>query len=68
MKIKIEKTGRAFSIASNEFIATFPDGTQETFWSPIWHDFTEEEETDKAIEYAIRLWENRKELSDGTKT
>jgi hypothetical protein len=55
--IKIQRTGKVYSIAASEYLITFPNGFQQTIWSPPWNDFTEKEEDDHALEYAEMLWE-----------
>jgi hypothetical protein len=60
MKLKVERTGKQFSIASSEFLITFPDGTTETIWSPVWNEYTEEQ-LDKAAKFRAEwLWNERK--------
>lgn len=55
-EIKVERTGRIYSIASSEYLVTFPDGTTRIIWSPPWNDFTPEEEDQNALEYAKNIW------------
>jgi hypothetical protein len=62
MKLKVERTGRQYSIASSEFLVTFPDGTTQTIWSPVWNDYTEKEEDLYALEYAKHLWDIKPEV------
>jgi hypothetical protein len=57
--LKVERTGRQYSIASSEYLITFPDGTQETIWSPPWHEYTEEEEDKRTLYHAMCLWEDK---------
>lgn len=57
--ISVRRTGNLFSIASAEYEATFPDGSTQTFWSPPWNDWTDDEEDSNAMDYAIRLWSER---------
>jgi hypothetical protein len=64
MKLRVERTGKQYSIASNEFLVTFPDGTTQTIWSPPWNDFTKEEENRMAYNYARKLWEDNNQDSD----
>lgn len=55
----IERTGEVFSFSGNQFRATFPDGSTETFWSPPWHEWDKEEETKRAYTYAWKIWKER---------
>jgi hypothetical protein len=61
MEIKVERTGNCYSIASSEYLVTFPDGSIETIWSPPWHEWEEDEEDAKALEYACKLWYAKQE-------
>ena len=55
-EIKIERTGNIFSIASSEYLVTFPNGDKTRIWSPPWHEKTPEDEDAGALEYAKELW------------
>lgn len=60
--IKIERTGRVFSIASTEYTVTYPDGSkQESVWSPPWHDWDDEEEDARTLLWAAQKWVDQKE-------
>ncbi len=59
MNIKVERTGKIYSIASSEYLVTFPDGTQQTIWSSPWNNYTEDEEDAEALKYAENLWLNK---------
>lgn len=64
MKIKkLERTGKVYSIASSEFMITYEDDTTETIWSPPWHDMSEKEEYDLALEKAREIAKTRKKKS-----
>lgn len=54
--IRVEPTGNLYSIASREFRVTYPDGSTGTVWSPPWHEMSEDEERDAAINYAMKLY------------
>lgn len=62
--ISIERTGNTFSIASTEFLITFPDGTTETLWSPPWHEMDKELEDARALEHAAKLWADRCQIKE----
>lgn len=64
MEIRVERTGRGYSIASSEYLVTFPDGTTQTIWSPPWNDFTPEEEDKCALEYAKQLWKEKEKMDN----
>ena len=55
-QIKVERTGNAYSIASVEYLVTYPDGSTERIWSPPWNDMTAEESDLGAMAYAKREW------------
>lgn len=55
-QISVERTGNIFSIAGSEYLATFPDGSTQTFWSPPWHDYDSEEEDANALLYAAQQY------------
>jgi hypothetical protein len=54
--ITVERTGRAFSLASSEFRVTYPDGHVGTLWSPPWHEMTDSEEEAEALRVATEKW------------
>ena len=56
--IKISRTGRQYSIASSEFLVTYPDGSTELIWSTPWHEWTEEQESIEAYKEASKHWKN----------
>jgi hypothetical protein len=60
-EITIERTGGLYSFSSVEFLATFPDGTQERIWSPPWSDldYDDPKQDEGALKYALELWEKR---------
>ena len=57
--IKVERTGRQYSVASSEFLVTFPDGKTMTIWSPPWHELTVKGEEIRALQEAQKIWNNR---------
>lgn len=57
--IKLERTGNVFSFASTEYRVTYPDGFVGTIWSPPWHEWDDDEEDARAMEYATAQWEAR---------
>ena len=57
--MKVERTGNQFSIASNEYLVTYPNGTKGIIWSPPWNDYTPEKEDEEALKYAVELWIKR---------
>lgn len=57
--LKVERTGRIYSIASSEFLATFPDGTTNTFWSPPWHEWEAKSEERRAYLQALKHWNEK---------
>lgn len=61
-KVEVRRTGEIFSISGSQYLATFPDGSTQTFWSPPWNDYSTEEEDAHALEYAAKQWteKNRK--------
>jgi hypothetical protein len=59
-ELRIERTGKVVSIASSEFRVYFPDGTEETFWSPVWHDWDEQTENNEAWKHAQEMWDRKK--------
>lgn len=66
--MKVERTGNTYSIASKEYLVTFPDGTQQTIWSPPWNSYdNEKDEDDAALEYAVEIWISRSPMSGGMK-
>jgi hypothetical protein len=46
---------------SHEFIVTYPDGTRDTIWSPVWNQLTPDEELAGATRAAQAFWEHRAE-------
>lgn len=58
--IKVEKTGRHYSLASNEYLVTFPDGQTLKLWSPPWNELSDFEEARLAIEKANEIWKTTK--------
>ena len=54
--IVVRRTGRVYSIASNEFSVTYPDGSEGVVWSPPWHEMTPEQEESAARQYAMKLY------------
>lgn len=54
--ITVERTGNAYSIAASEFRVTFPNGYQETMWSPPWHQYGPETEEAGALKAAGERW------------
>ncbi len=55
--IAVKRTGRVKGIASSEFEITFPDGTKSAIWSPIWHDWDKQTESEQAYLQALKMWE-----------
>ncbi len=53
---RIERTGNCFSISSNEFRVTYPDGHMGLIWSPPWHEMSEAEEEAAALKAARRMY------------
>ena len=62
-EIRVERTGAQYSMASSEYRVTFPDGTTMTIWSPPWHEMAPDEEDERAMDEARRLWVKRQEQS-----
>lgn len=54
--VKVERTGKVFSLASSEYKVTYPDGHVSTIWSPPWHETTKGEEEQAALAYARKLY------------
>lgn len=63
-EIRVERTGNYGQWASKEFLATFPDGTTETLWSPLDHEYTIAQEEAKALEFAKYLWETKQHATN----
>lgn len=60
-KVKeVKRTGKVFSISGSEFEVTMEDGTIHILWSPPWHNMSEEEEEEKALQKAKEIHENGK--------
>jgi hypothetical protein len=59
IKISVQRTGEVKGPASSEYLVRFPDNTTMTIWSPVWHDWTNDEEDEKALKFAKTTWYNR---------
>jgi hypothetical protein len=59
--IRVERTGDTWGIASSEFRVTWPDGTTETVWSSVWHNWDRRHESKHAYKWAVREWQRRQE-------
>jgi len=63
-EVRIERTGNIFSFAATEYKAVFPDGTETSIWSPPWHEWDDEEEDRRSLEYAQKLWKEKQECQE----
>lgn len=52
----VHRTSNSYSLSSNEFEVSYPDGYIGKIWSPPWHELSPEEEELKAKEYALNLY------------
>lgn len=58
--VAVKKSSGAWGISSHEYDVEFPDGDKDSFWSPVWNDYDEEEELIEASKYALGLWDIEK--------
>lgn len=57
-EIVVERTGRLYSFASTEYSAVYPDGSVEFVWSPPWHEWDDEEEDRRILEFVRTQWQD----------
>lgn len=57
--ITVERTGRTFSDSSVEFAVTYPDGSHETLWSPVWSamEYDDPAQDEGAMREATKRWQ-----------
>lgn len=60
--LKVERTGKIYSIASSEFLATYPDGSTMTFWSPPFHEWDARCESRRAYLQALKHWNEQEKV------
>lgn len=56
--LTLRRTGNIFSFASTEYEVVYPDGHVGAVWSPPWHEWDDDEEDERARDYAEQNFRN----------